>query len=53
MTRAGFGSSQIINAASEIIAQLSGSLTRHSKRIERETTNETAPAGGAVKRKKT
>ncbi|MDO9190355.1 MAG: GAF domain-containing protein [Sulfurimicrobium sp.] len=37
MTRAGFGSSQIINAASEIIAQLSGSLNRHSKRMERET----------------
>lgn len=52
MTRAGFGSSQIINAASEIIAQLSGSLTRHSKRLERETTNETAPPGRAVRRKK-
>lgn len=51
MTRAGFGPSQIINAASEIIAQLSGSLTRHSKRIERETTNETAPASGAVRKK--
>ncbi len=35
MTRAGFGSSQIINAASEIISQLSGSLNRHSKRAER------------------
>jgi len=34
MTRAGFGSSQIINAASEIVGQLSGSLSRHSKRIE-------------------
>lgn len=38
MTRAGFGSSQIVNAASEIIAQLSGSLQRHSKRMGRETT---------------
>lgn len=33
MTRAGFGSRQIINAASEIIAQLSGNLNRHSKRL--------------------
>lgn len=33
MTRAGFGSRQIINAASEIIAQLSGNLNRHSKRF--------------------
>lgn len=40
MTRAGFGSSQIINAASEIIAQLSGSLTRHSKRVGRESAEE-------------
>lgn len=38
MTRAGFGSSQIINAASEIIHQLSGNLQRHSKRINREVT---------------
>jgi len=37
MTRAGFGSSQIINAASEIVGQLSGSLSRHSKRIEQNT----------------
>lgn len=36
MTRAGFGPRQIVNAASEIIAQLSGSLNRHSKRMERE-----------------
>ncbi|WP_313950835.1 GAF domain-containing protein [Accumulibacter sp.] len=36
MTRAGFGSSQIINAASEIVGQLSGSLSRHSKRIEQQ-----------------
>jgi len=35
MTRAGFGSSQIINAASEIISQLSGSLQRHNKRMAR------------------
>ena len=33
MTRAGFGSRQIINAASEIITQLSGNLQRHSKRL--------------------
>ena len=33
MTRAGFGSRQIIDAASEIIAQLSGHLNRHSKRL--------------------
>ncbi|PWB57016.1 MAG: GAF domain-containing protein [Nitrosomonadales bacterium] len=54
MTRAGFGSSQIINAASEIIAQLTGSLNRHSKRIGREAADlpkETAPRGGAGKRK--
>jgi signal transduction protein with GAF and PtsI domain len=37
MARAGFGSSQIINAASEIISQLSGSLQRHNKRISRGT----------------
>lgn len=38
MTRAGFGSSQIINAASEIIQQLSSNLHRHSKRMVREMT---------------
>lgn len=38
MTRAGFGSSQIINAASEIVGQLSGSLRRHSKRIEQQSS---------------
>lgn len=38
MTRAGFGSSQIIQAASEIIAQLSGSLQRHHKRMGRGMT---------------
>jgi hypothetical protein len=36
MTRAGFGSSQIINVASDIIAQLNTSLQRHSKRMGRE-----------------
>ncbi|MEN6587131.1 MAG: GAF domain-containing protein [Sulfuricella sp.] len=53
MTRAGFGSSQIINAATEIIGQLSGSLTRHSKRMKRETPEpeETAPQHKAAKRK--
>lgn len=35
MTRAGFGSNQIISAASEIISQLSGSLQRHNKRLAR------------------
>jgi GAF domain-containing protein len=35
MTRAGFGSSHIINAASEIISLLSGSLQRHNKRMSR------------------
>lgn len=35
MTRAGLGSNQIINAASEIISQLSGSLQRHNKRLTR------------------
>ena len=39
MTRAGFGSSQIVNAASEIIAQLSGSLNRHSRRLERKSSS--------------
>jgi hypothetical protein len=33
MTRSGFSSGQIINASSEIIAQLSSSLDRHSKRL--------------------
>jgi GAF domain-containing protein len=35
MTQAGFGSKQIIQAASEIISQLSGSLQKHSKRLEK------------------
>ncbi|WP_291992428.1 GAF domain-containing protein [Candidatus Accumulibacter sp. ACC003] len=39
MTRAGFGSSQIINAASEIVGQLSGSLSRHSKRAEQNSSD--------------
>lgn len=53
MTRAGFGSSQIINAATEIIGQLSGSLTRHSKRMKRETPEpgETDPQRKAAQRK--
>ncbi|MDQ3185107.1 MAG: GAF domain-containing protein, partial [Pseudomonadota bacterium] len=33
MTRAGFGSGQIINVASDIIAQLNSHLQRHSKRM--------------------
>lgn len=51
MTRAGFGSSQIINAASEIIAQLSSSLRRHSQRFDRESADlpgETAARNEAV-----
>jgi L-methionine (R)-S-oxide reductase len=35
MTRAGFGSSQVINVASDIISQLNSNLQRHSKRIGR------------------
>lgn len=35
MTKAGFSSTQIIHAASEIIAQLNTSLGKHSKRLER------------------
>lgn len=35
MTQAGFGSKQIIQAASEIISQLSGSLHKHSKRLDK------------------
>ncbi|MEQ1742114.1 MAG: GAF domain-containing protein [Candidatus Nitrotoga sp.] len=35
MTRGGFGSNQIISAASEIISQLSDNLQQHSKRKER------------------
>lgn len=41
MTKAGFGSGQIINAASEIIEQLSGGLQRHKKRRTREETEST------------
>lgn len=35
MTKGGFGSAQIISAASEIISQLSGNLQRHSERAAR------------------
>ena len=35
MTTTGFSTSQIIQASSEIIAQLSDSLNRHSKRLEK------------------
>ena len=35
MARGGFGSNQIISAASEIISQLSDNLQQHSKRMER------------------
>lgn len=37
MAKAGFGTRQIINAASEIITQLSGNIQRHNKRIVQET----------------
>ena len=36
LAAAGFSSGQIIEAASEIIGQISGGLTRHKKRMERE-----------------
>lgn len=36
MTRAGFSSSQIIYAASEIITRLDGKLQRYNKRMEHE-----------------
>lgn len=45
MTRAGFGSNQIIGAASEIISQLSKGLQKHRKRMETGTRN--APPDGA------
>lgn len=35
MTKAGFSSTQIIHAATEIIGQLNSSLGKHSKRLER------------------
>ncbi|SEK61203.1 GAF domain-containing protein [Nitrosovibrio tenuis] len=35
MTRAGFGSSQVINVASDIISQLNSNLQRHGKRVAR------------------
>ena len=37
LAAAGFSSGQIIEAASEIIGQISGDLTRHKKRMARET----------------
>jgi L-methionine (R)-S-oxide reductase len=42
MTKAGFGSGQIINAASEIISQLSSSLQKHSERAHRAKNEEKA-----------
>jgi L-methionine (R)-S-oxide reductase len=49
MTKAGFASAQIIGAASEIIAQLNGTLQRHSARAARigEATAGAAPAAGS------
>jgi hypothetical protein len=35
MTGAGFGEAQIVQAATEIIGQLNGSLQRHRRRMER------------------
>jgi L-methionine (R)-S-oxide reductase len=37
LAAAGFSSGQIVEAASEIIGQISGDLSRHKKRMERET----------------
>jgi L-methionine (R)-S-oxide reductase len=48
MTRAGFGSRQIINAASEIITQLSGHLQRHNKRLGRAPHGDPAATGDDV-----
>jgi len=45
MNRVGLGPRQIVNAASEIIEQLSGSLVRHSRRLDREGPE----AGGAAR----
>lgn len=36
MTKAGFGSNQIIKAASEIISELTKSLNKHSKRLKKQ-----------------
>ena len=41
MARGGFGSNQIISAASEIISQLSDNLQHHSKRMERKMAKST------------
>jgi hypothetical protein len=35
MTGAGFGEDQIVQAASEIIAQLNSSVQRHRRRLQR------------------
>jgi L-methionine (R)-S-oxide reductase len=42
MTKAGFGSKEIINTASEIISQLSRSLQKHSKRVSGRLSKATA-----------
>jgi hypothetical protein len=36
MAKAGFGSGQIINAATEIISELTQSLHKHSKRLKKQ-----------------
>jgi L-methionine (R)-S-oxide reductase len=42
MTSAGFTRNHIVNAATEIISQLSESISKHDRRIKRETEVETA-----------
>ncbi|MBL8392141.1 MAG: GAF domain-containing protein [Candidatus Accumulibacter sp.] len=48
MNRVGLGPRQIVNAASEIIEQLSGSLVRHSRRLEREAPDAADATDAAV-----
>ena len=48
MNRVGLGPRQIVNAASEIIEQLSGSLVRHSRRLDREAPDAADAADAAV-----
>ena len=49
MTRAGFGSNQVVNAASEIIHQLSSNLQRHSKRMSREESEHSDKTPPSIK----
>ena len=48
MNRVGLGPRQIVNAASEIIEQLSSSLVRHSRRLDREAPDAADAADAAV-----